>query len=336
VDEITSHEQKRFRLSLGEGRLKPSTIDKIAATGRSALIHAVKHGILESAPHIFSIETPQEKEARPPLGRPLSIEEMAAFFDVIKQPHLMVFTLILANTLTRPIAALELRRNQYDHLRNIVDLNPAGRVQTKKRRPVIPVTPTLKPWLEMPISNSDTYVAYNGASISAFRGTWVNTVKRAGLDTGVTPYSFRHGMARLLRLRGIHLDDLGAFLGHRHQGARETTRIYAPDNPDQLRHVADAIEGIMEEVRKLLTHVPIQNPAAYLEWVQNQPRPHNGRLPPQRRAEMLDMIRAGRPLGEIARSFGVSKAAVAKHRKKLARKRPAPLACLQRATSDQP
>jgi integrase len=188
VDEMTSHEQKRFRLSLGEGRLKPSTIDKITATGRSALIHAVKHGILESAPHIFSIETPQEKEARPPLGRPLNVEDMAAFFDAITQPHLMVFTLILANTLTRPVAALELRRSQYDHIRNVVDLNPAGRVQTKKRRPVIPVTPTLKPWLDTRISDSDTYVAYNGTGISAFRGTWVNAVKRAGLDTGVTPY----------------------------------------------------------------------------------------------------------------------------------------------------
>ena len=53
-----------------------------------------------------------------------------------------------SNTLARPEAILELKLFQVNLDDRLITLNPPGREQTKKRRPTLPITDTLFPWLE--------------------------------------------------------------------------------------------------------------------------------------------------------------------------------------------
>src|SRR5688572_29703751 len=87
----------------------------------------------------------------------LSIEEMARLWDAIDQPHLHAFLIGMISTVARPAAVLQLTRFQCDLHRNVIDLNPAGRARTKKRRPVVPMASALRPWIEC---GSDHLVSY--------------------------------------------------------------------------------------------------------------------------------------------------------------------------------
>ena len=65
-----------------------------------------------------------------------------------KVPHLLRFCIISLNTLARPDAVLDLSPMQVDIKRRLIKLNPDGRRQTKKYRPVVPISETLLPWME--------------------------------------------------------------------------------------------------------------------------------------------------------------------------------------------
>ena len=55
--------------------------------------------------------------------------------------------MISLNTLARPDAVLDLSPAQVDFKRRLIKLNPDGRKQTKKYRPVVPISETLLPHL---------------------------------------------------------------------------------------------------------------------------------------------------------------------------------------------
>jgi len=73
---------------------------------------------------------------------------------------MLMFLLIAANTLARPGAILDLAPCQFDSAHRLLDLNPAGRPQNKKFRPIVPVTSTLMPWLERDFGAVGPYVSY--------------------------------------------------------------------------------------------------------------------------------------------------------------------------------
>lgn len=106
-------------------------------------------------PHIFGTLTASAKRPRKPKGRPITPEELARLFNAARSRHMMMFLLIASNTLARPAAILDLRPAQFDNVHCLLDLNPPDRAQNKKYRPIVPVTPTLLPWLELPVGPSD-------------------------------------------------------------------------------------------------------------------------------------------------------------------------------------
>jgi integrase len=87
----------------------------------------------------FIIDVTRDKERRhvQPKGRPLKLDELAALLDAPMPEHLFLFCLLALSTLSRPAALLELTPEQYDQEDGIVDLNPPGREQTKKHRPMV-------------------------------------------------------------------------------------------------------------------------------------------------------------------------------------------------------
>lgn len=238
-----------FRKSHG---VKSSTINRDLNVLRAALNQARKLGELRTVPHIPSIETTEDRRNAPPKGRPLAIEEMAALFDAAKAPHGVMLLMILANTLCRPDAAYDLTTRQWDQAHGLLELNPPGRRQTKKYRPIVPVTKTLQPWLEA--TKHQRYfvqISKSGRKITSNAKRFVRETRAAaGLGPDVNLYSIRHTMARELRKRRVPAEQIELMLGHRRPDV--TTQIYAPYEPDYCRDAAAAIDAYFRDLRKLL------------------------------------------------------------------------------------
>ncbi len=262
VADVTPKEQRQFRNFLAKKGINIGGIDRILADGRAALNRAVKWQELVSSPHIFSLQTIEEKRSRQPLGRPIVPEEIALLLDAANSRHMLAYLMIATNTLARPGAVMDLRGAQYDEAHNRIDLNPPGRRQNKKHRPVLAVTPTLKPWLQIAREPTKRYVAYGGKPIKSITSAWSLLVTEAGLDERVTPYSIRHGMAREMRKRKVPKEQISIFLGHLPKDSDATTSIYAPYDPEYCSEAVAAIEAVMKEVRKHLKRANIDQPMA--------------------------------------------------------------------------
>jgi site-specific recombinase XerD len=317
VSDITPDEQERFRQHLGEGTLRSSTIDKILSVGRAALNFAVKRKELDTAPHIFMIETDEERRSRQPMGEPVTPELMALLSRAAKHRHHFVFMLLAATTLGRPEAILDLRRMQYDAGDQRLYLNPPGRKQTKKFRPVIPVAPTLKPWLDYETDPESHFVAFQGKRLGSITQVFTSLRADAGVEARISAYSFRHGMAREMRKRRVPLDEIGLFLGHRPKESSATTSIYAPMEPEYCTQAIAAIEEVLAEVKRLTPDVSFDNPSAFDKRIADAPRLSSRGIGSARTKELHEAILAGEPVKVLAERFGISDTAVYKHRRKL-------------------
>jgi integrase len=144
-------------------------------------------------------------------AKPISVDEMAALFRAVASPHVLMFLVIAMTTMARPGAILDLRRSQFDDSAGTLKLNPPGRTQNKKRRPIVPVTPTLRTWLRWNDENldeSEYYVSQAGQPMKGIKTAFVLLRGRAGLSADVNLYSFRHGMAQALQDRSVPRDQI--------------------------------------------------------------------------------------------------------------------------------
>jgi len=307
VAEITPHEQRRFREWLAKRGTGTSGIDRILSVGRAALNRARKWEEVSRVPHIFGTLTADAKRARDPKGRPISPVELAHLIDAADSRHMLLFLLIAANTLARPAAILDLGPSQFDEAHRLVDLNVPGRVQNKKFRPIIPVTPTLLPWLRTTVGRSGRYISYRQKPVHSILHMWRLTRAAAGLDERVTPYSIRHGMARELRKRHVPTEQISLFLGHLPDGSAATTSIYAPYEPGFVAEAAEAIEEVMAKVRSHLKRAQI-DAAAFdpAELAANTGRARRHGIGEKKREEVRFLILSGIPHAEVVRRSGVS------------------------------
>src|SRR4051794_5703204 len=86
-------------------------------------------------------------------------------------------------------------------------LNPHGREQTRKFRPVVPITDTLYPVIEA--AGPGLLVPWHGKPVRQIDRMWRETVERAGLGPGVDRMRLRRTMATELRRRAVQPWDLG-------------------------------------------------------------------------------------------------------------------------------
>jgi hypothetical protein len=74
-------------------------------------------------------------------------------------------------------------------MHNLLDLNPPGRRQNKKFRPIIPVSKTLLPWLTVDRPPQAHYVAHRSQPLQSISYLWHIAREAAGLDESLSPYS---------------------------------------------------------------------------------------------------------------------------------------------------
>ena len=234
IADLTPLRQQEFACWLSNRGYKNAYVDRIISVGRSAITRAHKWGEIDKLPFIFSVsDRSDEKE---PFR--LSTEQMRAFlFEARFTPHLFIFSMIMLNTHCRPSAALELAPDQVKFADRIIELNPKGRKQNKKFRPIVPLTDTLARVLSD--GAGPRYVLWHGQPVQSIRKTFDATVRQAGLPEEVTRYSLRHTMATELRKCSVPFWEVEGMLGHRRPGMTEKYAFLHPDYNGQSRLAID-------------------------------------------------------------------------------------------------
>lgn len=165
-------------------------------------------------------------------------------------------------TIARPSAVVDIsvapERGQWAPGATLIDLNPAGRSQTKKFRPVLPVLPLLDEWLSaeharwlaLPLDDRigrGWLVNYYGRAIQDVDRAWSTMLMELELPSGREwqPYVLRHSLATIVRNAGAERWDLEGYMGHRAPSQTETYAV--GDFPSVVR----ALSGIIQEIERL-------------------------------------------------------------------------------------
>jgi integrase len=163
--------------------------------------------------------------------RVLSIEEMARLWDTDMPEHVRVFVALAIGTAGRPQSPLQLTRFRCDLDRATINLNPPGRTQTKKRRPILPMANWLRPWIE---AANGPLVAWRGRPVRQIAGAFQTMRDAAGFGPDVTAYTLRHSIATELAARGVPEIEIAIIMGHSMPNIRTTGR-YVHVMPNALR-----------------------------------------------------------------------------------------------------
>lgn len=167
-------------------------------------------------------------------------------------------------TLARPDAIFDMsvlaERGQWMVNEKRFDLNPAGRIQTKKVRPVVPVVDVLHSWLSVTDDRMvcgvrshfddrqhvEVLAQYRVASV---RKAWSGICDEFRIPTGWGPKLIRHSMATILANRRVDLIELEMALGHRVLG--KTSSRYAIFDPDYLGTVKGGLADVVADLTKM-------------------------------------------------------------------------------------
>ena len=166
-------------------------------------------------------------------------------------------------TLGRPDAILDMGvargRGQWMEDERRFALNPEGRIQTKKVRPVLPVVDLLHSWL----TASDEWLVCGQRTrfdekqrvdiieqyrVASVKNGWLGAREKLAIPDGWGPKLIRHSMATILANRRVDLIELEIALGHRPLG--KTSSRYAIFDPDYLATIRDGIEDVVSDLMK--------------------------------------------------------------------------------------
>lgn len=182
------------------------------------------------------------------------VAELAAMLRYAMEPkkkrgNLLAYLRGAIVTLGRPDAVLDIStapaRGQWMANAQVLDLNPRGRRQTRKRRATVP------------IARQAVWIFEERAGwlvpVDSIKSAWNGMAAELGLpgDGESGTKLIRRSMAKLLRdrLPQTQWAEIEMFLGHR--VFDETSDIYAPFNPNYLGHAKAEIEAILDELEKL-------------------------------------------------------------------------------------
>jgi integrase len=198
-----------------------------------ALRWAVEREHIRKAPTIWRPEPPERKV------RHLTRAEFEKWFQHVKATHARLYVELGLATMARPSAILELTWDRVSFERGTVDLNPSGRRQTRKRRPVVPLNQdALEALREAYKGRQSQFVVERGASrVKSIKRAFQAATARSGIH--VTPYTLRHTGAVWAAEAGVSMAELAQFLGH--DTSATTEKFYARFSPNYLRKVSDAV-----------------------------------------------------------------------------------------------
>lgn len=190
-------------------------------------------GYIPKAPEIWRPDPPERKV------RHLTRAEFERWFGQVRATHARLYVELGLATMARPTAILELTWDRVDFERGTVDLNPTGRRQTRKRRPVVPLNAdALTALREAYAGRQGNFVIERGAQpVKSVKKAFQAASERSGIH--VTPYTLRHTGAVWAAEAGVSMAELAQFMGH--DDSATTEKHYARFSPGHLRRVSDAV-----------------------------------------------------------------------------------------------
>jgi integrase len=175
------------------------------------------------------------------------MSELARLWDAEMPDYVRTFLALMIGTASRPVALLELTRFQCHIERGVIDLNPPGRKQTKKRRPKIPMAAWLVPFIE---SADGHVVSWRGRPVTKIAGAFQTMRDSAGFGFDVPAYTVRHTVATELAGRGVPYEQISALLGQRMPNMRTTER-YIHVMPEHLSSARKALNDLANDIGRL-------------------------------------------------------------------------------------
>ncbi len=174
-------------------------------------------------------------------------EQLVRFLNQDMPDHVFTYCMIRLNTGCRGDATLDLQPFQVDTHMGLINLNPAGRTQTKKFRPIVPLTDFLAAYLGK-LPRASHYVNWHGEQIESVRTTWRKLRQSAGLPAWFVPKVIRHTVGTELRRRGVKGWDVSGQMGHKKGESSPTTENYAKFDPEYLAGAKRALDDWMLEL----------------------------------------------------------------------------------------
>lgn len=225
-------DEKMCKNYVDQRKRAPATTRYELAILAAALNHAATEKYIAKAPKIWRPAEPEHIE------RALSKEEFRRFFAEVKAPHARLFVILALSTCSRPGAILELKWSQLDFVNGTIKLNPAGRLQTKKKRPTVPMADYAVETLKEACAarQSQFVVERGGKQLTSVRKAFAAASKRSGVHA--TPFTLRHTGAVWRAEDGISMSELAQLMGHSNE--MTTYRYYARYSPTHMRKAANA------------------------------------------------------------------------------------------------
>lgn len=195
-----------------------------------ALRWAANRGHIDRAPEVWRPAAPERTVKR------LTRHQFRKWFKEVKAPHARLYVRLGIYTMARPTAILDLTWPQVDWEHETIDLNPPGRKQTKKRRPVVPLNREAMDALrEAYEGRQSNFIIERGAKrVGSIKKAFQAASARSGIK--VTPYTLRHTGAVWAAEGGTSMAELAQYMGH--DDDRTTQKHYARFSPDHLRGVS--------------------------------------------------------------------------------------------------
>lgn len=249
VAELTRDAQEACARAMRGADYSAWTIKRAFGAGKAAINWAWQNGELDRP--IPFIKLPEGNDR----DRVLSVPDLARLWDQDMPDHVRAFLAVLIGTGARPEAILQLTRFQCDLDNRTIDMNPPGRIQTKKRRPVLPLPDWLRPWIE---AADGHLVTYRGKPVKKLAGAFQTMRGAAGFGLDVTAYTVRHTIGTMLLKRGVDRGQISVLLGHQLPGSR-TTRRYLHVDAEYLAGACAALDAIANDIGRAATRPMLPN-----------------------------------------------------------------------------
>lgn len=273
VSSITRNEQKRFvKVSRADG-LKDSSIGNRLGLIFAMFRWAKAEGKQTEVPGKIRDEewAPYTESSKDPY----TLEQLAALlneagrirgpgrrrpdrpFVRARREHEWRFMILALCTGARPDCINSLTWPQFlSYLdARVVRLNPAGRAQTRKRRPTLPVCPTLETelsqWRAAPDVHPKWVVTHRGKRCRR-HSFFENLRRRAGLPGSAM--ILRHTIRTWLAQHGVIEAQADRFVGHAEEGSATGRVFYKHMNPTYLRQCIEAIEKLFDALQPLVLY----------------------------------------------------------------------------------
>lgn len=178
--------------------------------------------------------------AAPPRDRWLTKQEARTLVEAAKSPHISLFLTLGLATGARAGAILDLTWDRVDFQHGTIDFRPPGRIQTNKRRTVVPMNSTARAALQQAYAGrlTDHVIEYNGKPVASVKKAIERLAKSTGIP--VSPHVLRHTCAVWMAQADVPMQKISQYLGH--TSLTMTVSVYARYSPSFMQDAGAAAE----------------------------------------------------------------------------------------------